>query len=115
MLALIGSTTGGASIFLAGMIIAAYNIKLDREVLVNVFAKMVLQPALMFALVTVLAVAPPLRNEAILLCAIPATAVTALLAARYKVYEVQSASSVALDVFVMIVSYPLILYLIGAA
>jgi predicted permease len=51
MLMLIGSTTSGASIFLAGLIIAAYEIKLNAEIILNTLIKMVAQPLLMAVLV----------------------------------------------------------------
>src|SRR5438093_11671527 len=47
MLMLIGSSTSGASIFLARLIIAAYEIRLNGEVIGNALVKMVAQPLLM--------------------------------------------------------------------
>lgn len=114
-LALIGSTTGGASIFLAGLIIAGYKIRLDREILFNVAGKMVFQPLLMAGLVLVLGVAQPLAREAILLCAIPTTVLGSILAPRYQVYEVESASSMVVSVLAMIVTYPIAILLTGGA
>lgn len=113
MLALIGSTTGGASLFLAGLIIAAYSIKLSREIVVNVLGKMILQPALMFALVALLAVPNPLGREGILICAIPASAIAPIFAAGYKVYETESASTVVIDSLLMLVTFTLAVVLIG--
>ena len=63
MLMLIGSTTSGASIFLAGLIIAAYEIKLSAEIIMNTLIKMVAQPLLMAVLVMALGIANPLRSE----------------------------------------------------
>ena len=37
----------GASLFLAGLIIASYSIKITADILLNLFGKMILQPALM--------------------------------------------------------------------
>lgn len=54
MFSLIGSATGGASLFFAGLIIAAYQFQLSREVIGNVAGKMSLQPALMLLLVYLL-------------------------------------------------------------
>jgi malonate transporter len=113
MLALIGSTTGGASLFLAGLIIASYSVKINTEILANVFGKMILQPALMVALVALFAIPNPLGREGILMCAIPASAVAPILAARYKVYETESASTVVLDSLLMLVTFTLAVVLIG--
>ena len=71
MLMLIGSSTSGASIFLAGLIIAAYEIRLNGEVIGNALVKMVAQPLLMVLLVAALKVGSPLAGEGIVICAIP--------------------------------------------
>lgn len=113
MLSLIGSTTGGASLFLAGLIIATYSIKFSPEIIGNVLGKMVLQPVLMFALVALLGLKDPLAREGILICAMPATAVVPILAARYRVYETQSASSVLIDSVVMVLTFTLAVILTG--
>lgn len=113
MLSLIGSTTGGASLFLAGLITASYSIKLNVEVLGNVAGKMVLQPLLMFLLVRFLAIPDPLAREGILMCAIPASSVAPILAARYRVYETESASTVLLDSLLMVGTFTLALILTG--
>jgi malonate transporter and related proteins len=114
MLSLIGSTTGGASLFLAGLIISSYSIKLNVDVAFNIVGKMVLQPALMAFLVWLLAIPNPLGREAILICAIPASAVAPMLAARYQVYETEASSTVVLDSLLMIVTYTTIVLLTGA-
>src|SRR5213075_549053 len=62
MLMLIGSSTAGASIFLAGLI-SAYEIRLNGEVIANALVKMVAQPLLMVLLVVALKVGNPLAGE----------------------------------------------------
>jgi malonate transporter and related proteins len=114
MLSLIGSTTGGASLFLAGLIISSYSIKLNVDVAFNIVGKMVLQPALMAFLVWLLAIPNPLGREAILICAIPASAVAPMLAARYQVYETEASSTVVLDSLLMLVTYTTFVLLTGA-
>jgi malonate transporter len=111
MLMLIGSTTAGASIFLAGLIIAAYKIKLNAEVIVNTLIKMVAQPLLMAALVMALGVANPLRSEGIVACAIPTAVFAPLLAPRYRIYEVESSSTLLAAAVLMIVTLPLAIIL----
>jgi len=114
MLLLIGSTTGGASLFLAGLIIASYSVRIDQDVLINVFGKMIMQPALMALLVSLLAVSNPLGQEGILICAISASAVAPMLAAHYQVYELESASTVLVDSVLMIVTFTIAVLLTGA-
>lgn len=113
MLSLIGSTTGGASLFLAGIIVASYSIKINSDVSLNVFGKMILQPALMALLVFLLAIPNPLGREGILMCALPASAVAPILAARYQVYEVESASTVVLDSLLMVVTFTIVVFATG--
>lgn len=114
MLSLIGSITSGASIFVAGLIIAAYDIKLNVEVISNVIGKMIVQPLFMVLLVALLGVANPLAREAILIGAIPSAVFAPLLAPRYRVYESESASTLVLTTLMMIVTFPIIIALIGA-
>jgi malonate transporter and related proteins len=113
MLGLIGSATGGLSLFLAGLIIANYQVKLSGEIFGNVLLKMVGQPVLVAALVSAVAVAEPMGNEAILICAIPTAVLGPLLAPRYQVYEAESASTLVLTTLAMIVTLPLAIFLTG--
>lgn len=113
MFSLIGSATGGTSLFLAGLIIAAYKFKPNREVIGNVLAKMVFQPALMMLLVAVLAIPAPLGREAVLLFAIPSSPFAAMVASRYQVYENETASTLVLTALTMIVTYPLWILVVG--
>lgn len=113
MLTLIGSATSGASLFVAGLIIAAYEIKLKREVIGNVIGKMIVQPALMALLVAAFAIPNPLGREAILICAIPTAVFAPLLAPRYRAYESEAASTLVATTLVMIVTLPLAILLTG--
>ncbi len=113
MLGLIGSATGGLSLFLAGLIIANYRVKLNGEIIGNVVLKMVGQPVLVALLVSAVAVAEPMGNEAILICAIPTAVLGPLLAPRYQVYESESASTLVLTTLAMIVTLPLTIFLTG--
>ena len=114
MLGLIGSTTGGTSLFLAGLITASYKVRIDGDILLNVVGKMVVQPALMALLVVLLGIPDPLGREGVLMCAIPASAVGPILAAHYRVYEKQAASTVVVDSLLMVVTFTLAVALIGA-
>jgi predicted permease len=114
MLNLIGSTTSGVSIFLAGLIISTYSIKVTREVAANTALKMVGQPLLMAALVVVLAIPNPLATEAILICAIPSAVFAPLLAPLYKAYENESAATLVATSLTMIVTLPIFIVATGA-
>ena len=110
MLMLIGSSTSGASIFLAGLIIAAYEIRLNGEVIANALVKMVAQPLLMVLLVAALKVGNPLADEGIVVCAIPTAVFAPLLAPRYRIYEVESSSTLVATALLMIVTLPIAIF-----
>lgn len=110
MLMLIGSSTSGASIFLAGLIIAAYEIRLNGEVIGNALVKMVAQPLLMVLLVAALKVGSPLAGEGIVICAIPTAVFAPLLAPRYRIYEVESSSTLVATALLMIVTLPIAIF-----
>jgi malonate transporter and related proteins len=114
MFTLIGSTTSGASIFLAGLIIAAYDIKLNREIIGNVLVKMIVQPLFMAMLVTAFGIRNPLGREAIVVCAMPTAVLAPLLAPRYSVYEVEASSTLVAAAMITVVTLPLTILLLGA-
>jgi predicted permease len=107
MLLLIGSTTSGVALFAAGLVTAAHRIHFSREVAGNVIVKMIAQPLVMAGLVMLLAVAPPLSREAILMCAIPTSAFATLLAPRYGIYEDEAASTLVMTTLPINVDMPI--------
>ncbi len=111
MLALIGSTTSGVSLFAAGLIIAAYKVKVSGEIVFNVVAKMIAQPLFALLLVMLLAVREPLGREVILMCAIPSSALAVLFAPRYGIYETEAASTLVLTTFAMVALMPIAIML----
>lgn len=114
MLLLIGSATSGTSLFLAGLIIASYQITLNREIAANTLLKMIGQPLLMVLLVSLLGVKDPLASEGILICSIPSAVFAPLLAPRYKVYEIEAASTMVWTALSMIITFPVAVILTGA-
>ncbi|EFH80009.1 AEC family transporter [Ktedonobacter racemifer] len=109
---LIGSATAGVAVFVAGLIIAAYQVKVTVETAANTLVKMIVQPALMALLVVAFGIGKPLGSQAILICALPTAVVPAMFALRYKVYE--AASTLLLTTIAMIVVMPLSIALTGA-
>ena len=96
---------------MAGLIIAAYRIKLNGEVIANALVKMIAQPLLMALLVTALRVANPLAHEGILVCAIPTAVFAPLLAPRYRLYEVESSSTLIATALLIIVTLPIAIFI----
>ena len=113
MLKLIGATTSGVALFASGLVSAAFKVKINLEILGNVFAKMILQPLCIAGIVFIMGVSGPLSREAILICAIPTAVFPSLLAPRYDVYVSECASTLILTTLVMIVTFPLALMLVG--
>jgi hypothetical protein len=114
MLNLIGSATSGVAVFVAGLIIAAYHVKVTVEIAANTLVKMIVQPLLMALLVMVFGIGKPLGGEAILICALPTAVIPVMLALRYKVYEAEAASTLLLTTLAMIVIVPIVIALTGA-
>jgi predicted permease len=107
MLELIASATAGLALFVAGLILAAFRIKLSLEILGNVSVKMIVQPVIMGLLFAVLAIAKPVGSEAILICTISTAVICPMLAVRYKVYEAEAASTFLLTTVSMVVVVPI--------
>ncbi len=108
---MIGQTTSGVALFASGLVLAAYQLKVNLEVIGNVIAKMIAQPAFVAVLVTLLAVRSPLGREAILICTLPTAVFPTLIAPRYGVYVSECASTLILTTLVMIAVLPLAIYL----
>jgi predicted permease len=111
MLDLIGSTTSGVALFVAGIILAAYRIKATPEIFANVSIKMIVQPVLMALLVAGLSIANPVGREAILICTVSTAVMCPMLAVRYKVYEAEAAATFLLTTLAMIVVVPIVIML----
>ena len=114
MLNLIGSATSGVALIVAGLILAAYRLKVTVETVGNTLVKMIVQPVLMALLVVAFGIVKPLGSEAILICALPTAVVSSMLALRYKVYEADAAATLLLTSLAMIVVLPIAIALTGA-
>jgi predicted permease len=71
---------------------------------------MVAQPLLMVLLVAALKVGNPLAGEGIVVCAIPTAVFAPLLAPRYRIYEVESSSTLVATALLMIVTLPIAIF-----
>jgi predicted permease len=71
---------------------------------------MVAQPLLMALLVTALKVRNPVAGEGIVVCAIPSAVLAPLLAPRYRIYEVESSSTLLATAVLMIVTLPIAIF-----
>jgi malonate transporter and related proteins len=110
MLRLIGQTTSGVSLFVGGLLLAAYSLKLNGTVTVNTILKSLIQPALLFALAAILRMPKALLNEGVVAVALPSAVIVPMLAARYKTYEAEAGSTLLLTTVLMMVVVPLSMF-----
>src|ERR1700747_393579 len=109
-LGLIGHATSGVALFVAGITIAASKIVFNLEVGVNAVLKMVVLPAFCGVLAALLSVKAPLSYEGLLLTALPSGPIGILLATRYKIYESEASSTVAVTMIMMVLTIPVALF-----
>jgi predicted permease len=111
---LIGSATSGVGIFVAGLTLSAYHIKLNHIIIFNVLLKSLVQPTLMIGIILILGVKGIFANEAIILCVLPSAVLPVLLAIRYQIYESEASSTLVLTSVAIVTTVPLYVWLIGA-
>jgi malonate transporter and related proteins len=112
MLNLIGQTTSGLSLFVSGLMLAAYSVKLNPVVAVNAALKSLVLPVLMLVLVALLEVHGPLVREAVVAAALPSAVIAPMLATQYKTFQAEASSSMVLTILLMMVVVPLFLLII---
>jgi predicted permease len=114
-LGLIGHATSGVALFVAGITIATSKITLNLEVGVNAVLKMVVLPVFCFVLAALLSVKAPFSYEGLLLTALPSGPIGILLATRYKIYEAEASSTVAVTMILMLPTIPIALFVMRGA
>jgi hypothetical protein len=97
-LSMLGYASGGVALFASGIVLASGAIKLNAYVLLLVFLKNILQPALVLSGLRWLGYANPIVGEAVLTTAIPAMPIVIMLALQYRIKEAEAASAVFLSV-----------------
>jgi predicted permease len=114
-LGLIGHATSGVALFVAGITIATSKITLNLEVGVNAVLKMVVLPVFCFSLAALFSVKAPFSDEGLLLTALPSGPIGILLATRYKTYEAESSSTMAVTMILIVPTIPIALFLMSGA
>jgi malonate transporter and related proteins len=97
-LSMLGHASGGVALFTSGIVLASGTIKVNRHVLLVVFLKNIVQPALVLGGLRWLGYGNPIVSEAVLTTAIPAMPMVIMLAVQYRVAEAEAASAVFLSV-----------------
>jgi malonate transporter len=114
-LGLIGHATSGVALFVAGITIATSKITLNLEVGVNAVLKMVVLPVFCFSLAALFSVEAPVSDEGLLLTALPSGPIGILLATRYKTYEAEASSTMAVTMILIVPTIPIALFLMSGA
>jgi malonate transporter len=96
-LSLLGQASGGVALFASGIMLASYKIKIDQDVLLLVFFKNIVQPALVLGSLLWLGYGGPIVPKAVLTTAIPAMPIVIVLAVQYHVSEARASSALFLS------------------
>ena len=112
---LIGHATSGVALFVAGITVATSKVILNLEVGVNAVLKMVVLPMFCFGLAALFSVKAPFSYEGLLLTALPSGPIGILLATRYKMYEAEASSTVAVTMILIVPTIPIALLVIKGA
>ena len=86
----IGSAAGGVALFTLGLMLAGLQLRLDREVAINVAVKNLLQPALLLGIAFLLGLHGSLGKEVFLVGVLPTATLVPALAHASKAYEDQA-------------------------
>lgn len=101
-LSLLGQASGGFALFSSGIMLAAYKIKIDRNVLLLALLKNIVQPALVLSGLLSLGYGTPIVPEAVLTAAIPTMPLVIVLAVQYRVSEARSSATLFLSMIASI-------------
>lgn len=103
-LLLLGQASGGVALFAAGIVLAAYKIKLDWYTLLFVLLKNVVEPALVLGGLLLLGVSGAVVPQAVVATAIPAMPIVVMLALEYCVAEEYAPSILLISTLASIVT-----------
>jgi malonate transporter len=103
-LSLLGNASGGVALFASGIVLASGKIKASQHVLLLVFLKNILQPALVLGGLRWFGYGEPAVSEAVLATAIPTMPIVIMFALQYRVAQEEAASGVFLSVIGSIVT-----------
>ena len=111
MLNLIGQCTAGVALFLTGLILSAQPFRLGSNAITGVILKNIVQVALMYGFVRLLAVPAPAARQGVLLAAVPAGFFGTVFGARYGVASIEASSTLIASTLFSIVTLSLVIYL----
>jgi predicted permease len=97
-LSLLGHASGGVALFACGIVLASGKITVNRKVLLFVFLKNIMQPALVLGGLRWIGYGNPVVSEAVLTTAIPTMPIVIMFALQYRIAQDEAASSVFLSI-----------------
>jgi hypothetical protein len=103
-LLLLGHASGGVALFACGIVLASGKIKVNRYVLIFVFLKNIVEPALVLGGLRWIGYGNPIVSEAVLTTAIPAMPIVIMFAVQYRIVQAEAASAVFLSVMASVVT-----------
>jgi hypothetical protein len=103
-LSLLGQASGGIALFSSGIMLAAYKIKIDWNVLLLALLKNIVQPTLVLGGLLWLGYGAPIVPQAVLTTAIPTMPIVIVLAVQYRVSETRASSTLFLSLVGSIVT-----------
>jgi hypothetical protein len=103
-LLLLGHASGGVALFACGIVLASGKIKVNRYVLIFVFLKNIVEPALVLGGLRWIGYGNPIVSEAVLTTAIPAMPIVIMFALQYRIAQAEAASAVFFSVMVSVVT-----------
>jgi malonate transporter and related proteins len=106
MLNLIGETTSGLALFVAGLLLAAHSFRLNVAVTVGTGLKSLGQPALMLGLALLVGLHNPLASQGVVAMALSSAVIATMLAPRYKLFQSEAASTMLASSILMLIVLP---------
>lgn len=111
-LRLAGNASSGVGLFVAGLTLAAIKLKITRETAFNVAGKLILMPALFVGIATLVGADGRNLEQGVLLAALPCGPLAVLLGTRYKKYETEASTSLAVSTLGFVITLPIALVLL---
>jgi predicted permease len=101
---LLGQASGGVALFACGIVLASGKIKVNRYILLFVFLKNIMQPAVVMGGLRWIGYGNPTASEAVLTTAIPTMPIVIMLASQYRTAQAEAASAVFLSLMGSVVT-----------
>lgn len=111
-LKLIGSVNSGLAVFAAGLTLAAQSFVFGKEIWYNTFVKLILMPAVLLVVGLLVGMEGPKLQMLVVAGALPPAFSGIIIGSRYQVYVKTGTSSLAISVFLFMISAPFWIWLV---